>query len=79
MSTTPTPPSGPVDPDKYATIKPVPEEGGFYQNLPGVYCQKCGETFALYSYSLHQPDGVDAKGKPFYRECSFCRPKGLPL
>ena len=44
MSTTPTQPSGPVDPDKYATIKPIPEEGGFYQNFPGVYRTDGGKT-----------------------------------
>ena len=34
---------------RYEEIAPM--EKNFFQNLPGVYCRNCGETFALYSYS----------------------------
>ena len=67
-----------ISPERYALIKPLPKEGGFFQNFPGVYCQKCGKDFALYSYSAYQPDGVDENGKPFYRECCLCC-KTLPM
>ena len=41
-------------------------------NIPGVYCKCCGETFALYSWSVHQPDGYDKNGKPYYNFCFIC-------
>jgi len=42
-------------------------------NIPGVYCQGCGETFALYRYSVLQPDGFDENGKAYYRACFNCK------
>jgi hypothetical protein len=42
---------------------PVPPP--FFQHSPGVYCKHCGEIYALYSYSLFQPDGVDEQSKPY--------------
>jgi hypothetical protein len=56
--------------ERYDEIKSI--ENGFFQNFPGVYCKKCGETFALYSYSAMQPNGVDENLKPFYNSCFKC-------
>ena len=50
-------------------IKPLPANGGFFLNFPGVYCKTCGGVYALYSYSAHQPDGIDDHGKPYYTRC----------
>ncbi len=55
----------------YNKIPPIKNEG-FYQNFPGVYCKTCGQTFALYSYSAYQPDGIDENNKPFYVKCALC-------
>jgi hypothetical protein len=62
-----------MDEIKCNEIKPIPEEGGFYMNFPGVYCQSCGQVFALYSYSAYRPDGIDENKKPFYKKCGLCR------
>jgi hypothetical protein len=56
--------------ERYDEIRPI--ENGFFQNFPGVYCKKCGKTFALYSYSAMQPHGVDENSKPFYNSCFKC-------
>lgn len=45
---------------------------GFFQHIPGVYCNNCGEVFALYSYSAHPPSGTDENGKPYYNNCFKC-------
>ena len=52
--------------------KILPPENGFFVHIPGVYCKSCGETFALYSFSAHQPDGVDENNKPYYNHCFCC-------
>lgn len=62
--------------EKYDLIPALPAAtGGFFQHIPGVYCKNCGETFALYSYSVHQPDtdARDENGKPYYNECFKCK------
>lgn len=43
-------------------------------NIPGIYCKNCGETFALYSYSMMPMDGVDENNKPIYNKCFICSP-----
>jgi len=63
---------GPIDEKTYHSIKPMPKDGSPFQNFPGVYCRRCGETFALYSYSAYQPDGVDGNDKPYYDSCFKC-------
>lgn len=55
----------------YNAIKPLPPKGEFFQHFPGVYCQNCGEDFALYSYSIFQPLEIDENNKPFYKCCGF--------
>lgn len=45
----------------------------FFQNFPGAYCKNCGHTFALYSYSMHRPNGFDENKKPFYNSCFECK------
>ena len=55
---------------KIEDIQPLPK-GGFFQLFPGVYCKACGEIFALYSYSVMQPDGVDEDGRAFYNTCGL--------
>lgn len=58
--------------ERYNEIKPIGT--GFFQNFPGVYCKTCGRSFALYSYSVPQPDGIDENSKPFYNKCLMgCR------
>src|SRR5271157_3481788 len=56
----------------YETIKPLPPPGTLFTHFPGVYCLKCGEVFALYSYSAIAPSGVDENGKPYMRGCPKC-------
>lgn len=56
--------------ERYNEIRPM--GNGFFQNFSGVYCKNCGETFALYSYSAMQPQGVDENSKPFYNNCFKC-------
>lgn len=60
---------------KYSRIKELPESG-FFQHFPGIYCKRCKEIYALYSYSAHQPDGTDDQGKPFYDGCGMCGDAG---
>lgn len=62
-----------ITPERYGLIPKLPEKGKFFQHFPGVYCQNCGKDFALYHYSLHQPDGLDENGIPFYTKCVLCR------
>ena len=57
--------------EKYDKL-PTKEQMGAI-NIPGVYCQGCGETFALYRYSFQQPDGFDENGKAYYRTCFLCK------
>jgi hypothetical protein len=57
----------------YDKIAPI--EDGFFQHFPGVYCNNCGETSALYSYSMFQPVGVDENNKPYYDSCFKCKDK----
>lgn len=40
--------------------------------MPGVYCKNCGNTFALYAWSFHKPDGADENDKFFYNKCFGC-------
>jgi len=56
-------------------IKQIPQDGGFFQNFPGVYCKSCGEVYALYSYSFYKPDGIDEDSKPYYNCCAVCKQK----
>ena len=44
-------------------------------NIPGVYCKNCGEVFALYAFSLDQPEGIDENGRPYYKSCFKCDKK----
>jgi len=44
----------------------------FFQHFPGVYCKQCGKVFALYSYSICQPHGLDENHKPYYNSCFLC-------
>lgn len=44
----------------------------FFQHFPGVYCKQCGQLFALYSYSVYQPNGLDENHKPYYNSCFAC-------
>ena len=41
-------------------------------SLNGVYCARCGESFALYPWSqmIH---GVDDEGRAFYTNCFKCK------
>jgi hypothetical protein len=57
--------------DDICKVEMLPKNG-FFQLFPGVYCRTCGKTFALYSYSAHQPDGVDESGRAFYKTCLMC-------
>jgi hypothetical protein len=57
----------------YENIPPLYADDKFYMNMPGIYCKKCGEIFALYFYS-NPPDGLDENGKPFYNDCTICTP-----
>lgn len=43
-------------------------------NIPGCYCENCGQTFALYSYSIIPPTKVDENNKLCYESCHFCQP-----
>ena len=61
-----------ISQEAYDSVKPLPEKGEFFQNFAGVYCKNCGETFALYSYSVFKPHGVDENNKPFYKNCVMC-------
>lgn len=45
-------------------------------NVPGVYCKNCGETFAIYPWSVVQPHGTDINKKPFYNKCFKCEENG---
>ncbi len=65
-----------VDQEKYLSIRPRPSSG-FFQNFPGCYCKKCGEVFALYSYSGLRVDGDDENNKPFYNGCLMCGGKTM--
>ena len=46
--------------------------------VPGIYCQKCGTTFALYSWSMMGPHGLDENKKPFYKNCFECPKEDNP-
>lgn len=61
--------------DQYALILPLPPKGESFIHMPGVYCQNCGTTLALYSWSMAKPDGVDENQKPYYKCCGLngCR------
>ena len=48
-----------MKPNNYDKIPALPEIGQFFQHIPGVYCSKCGTTFALYSYSICYPVRID--------------------
>ncbi len=63
--------------DEYDKIPPLPRDGSDFIHIPGVYCQGCGRSFALYSYSAIGPNGIDENGKPFMNVCPFC-PKDKP-
>ena len=54
--------------ENYNEIMPIPKKHNF-RLFPGAYCKNCGETFALYSYSMFQPNGIDENGKAFYNKC----------
>jgi hypothetical protein len=62
----------------YETIPPNPDYTKEFMNLPGVYCQGCGSTFALYSFSFIPPNGLDENGKPFYHSCFKCEKTTRP-
>lgn len=57
--------------EKYALIPTRKTMGAI--NIPGIYCKGCGDTFALYSYSVFQADGYDENDKPFYEKCLTCQ------
>ncbi len=57
--------------DKILPLCPKDYEEGFMR-IPGVYCAGCGETFALYSYSVIPPCGFDENQKPYYTGCFRC-------
>lgn len=44
-------------------------------NFPGVYCKKCGTSYALYSFSMFQPNGFDENDKAYYDWCFACQKK----
>jgi hypothetical protein len=60
-------------PEKYAALPAKSQMGPI--NIPGAYCQGCGATMALYSYSMIQPEGYDENDKAFYKTCPECPPK----
>lgn len=43
-------------------------------NIPGCYCENCGQTFALYSYSSIKPTKIDENKKFYYDFCHLCLP-----
>lgn len=54
----------------YDKIPPNPKPP--FVNIPGCYCENCGETFALYHYSVIAPSRVDENGKPVFDKCFKC-------
>lgn len=58
--------------EEYDAIPKMPRTGVVFAHIPGVYCKGCGRTFALYSYSMCPPAGIDEEGKPFYTSCMDC-------
>lgn len=56
----------------YDQIWPAEQQG--FINMPGVYCRHCSQVFALYEFSIDQPDGMDDQGKPYYDRCRLCTP-----
>jgi hypothetical protein len=57
--------------EEYDKIPPLPPAGEQFMHIPGCYCQNCGASFALYSYSILQPGDVDENGKPYFRRCGI--------
>ena len=62
--------------EKYNEIPSIAGQE-YYMNIPGVYCQNCGDVSALYSFSGFQPDNIDENGKPYYDKCLICAPERL--
>jgi hypothetical protein len=60
-------------PEIYEKIPSFPK--GNFMHLPGVYCQGCGEDYALYFYSAFGHYSLDENGKPFYKACPKCQGK----
>jgi hypothetical protein len=58
--------------DKHPNVKPLPKDQKFFQLFAGVYCKKCDNEFALYSYSCYIPSGIDEFGKAYYECCPMC-------
>lgn len=58
--------------DKIPALPTIDWPPPFFVHIPGVYCGNCGETFALYSYSVIWPNGLDENGKPYYNACFKC-------
>jgi hypothetical protein len=54
--------------EEYDKIPPLPEPGEQFIHIPGCYCQDCGRTFALYSYSMVYT-GKDENGKAYLTKC----------
>ncbi len=59
-----------MKPKDYDKIPAASELGPI--NVPGCYCINCGELFALYSFSIHQPMNKDENGKLYYENCFLC-------
>jgi hypothetical protein len=57
----------------YAKIPSLPPYGTPFTHIPGVYCQECGNVFALYSTSVSLGE-IDENGKPYYKTCCRCNP-----
>lgn len=55
----------------YDTIPSNPDFNKGFMNFPGVYCQGCGETFAMYSFGFGSRI-LDENGKPYFTTCFKC-------
>ena len=48
----------------------------WFMDFPGVYCKGCGETFALYSFSMIGKQGLDENNKAYMNSCFKCQKDG---
>lgn len=55
----------------YESMIPPPTTGEFFVAMNSCYCNQCGRTFALYSFSAWKPEKVDERGVPYYECCGI--------
>lgn len=55
----------------YDTMIPPPDTGEAFIQMNACYCNNCGKTFALYSFSAWKPNKRDENNVPYYECCGI--------